>query len=69
MNKELKPCPFCGGKANKGHWNGNKRYDSYYIVMCTHCFARTVGETVEEAIAVWNKRSPVGQRSEDEAGT
>ena len=54
---ELKTCPFCGSKANTGHWNGHKKYDNYFLVMCTHCFARTVGKTAEEAIEAWNKRN------------
>ena len=48
---ELKPCPFCGGKAecftvNSASW-----------VYCTDCRCETWGcDTPEEAIATWNKR-------------
>lgn len=49
---ELKPCPFCGGKAecftvNSASW-----------VYCTDCRCETwVCDTPEEAIAAWNRRA------------
>jgi len=54
-DNELKPCPFCGGIAKLGIHKGGKD-DNYYLVMCTHCFGRIVGDTEEEAVAAWNKR-------------
>lgn len=53
----LKACPFCGGKADPGHHKSSHKDDEYYLVMCMECFARTVGETLEEAIAAWNRRA------------
>lgn len=50
--EELKPCPFCGGKAkcftvNSATW-----------VFCTDCSAETRAyDTREEAIAAWNRRA------------
>lgn len=54
---KLKPCPFCGGKADTGHHKSRNKDDEYYLVMCVHCFARTVGETIEEAEDTWNTRA------------
>ena len=51
VEEQLKPCPFCGGKAE-----GPNLYDGY-AVSCADCGCR--GEEVvylEKAIAVWNRR-------------
>jgi hypothetical protein len=46
---ELKPCPFCGGKANC----------SKHFVFCTVCHAESdwLGDD-GAAIAAWNRRAP-----------
>ena len=56
---ELKPCPFCGGKAALEDYglNGN-----FKIVKCAECGARTKlflkGLTLgEDAIEAWNRRA------------
>jgi Lar family restriction alleviation protein len=54
-SEELKPCPFCGGIAKLGHYEGGK-YDTYYLVMCINCFSRTVGDSENEAVNTWNRR-------------
>ena len=54
---KLLPCPFCGKWAHAGHHRAKNKDDEHYLVMCAYCFARTVGETVEEAIAAWNRRA------------
>lgn len=56
---ELKLCPFCGRKAHVAHNRSRNKDDEYYLVMCAFCFARTNGDTVEEAIATWNRRTKV----------
>ena len=45
---ELKPCPFCGGEAEKR--------DGF--VECKYCGASTwcFFESVEDAVEAWNKR-------------
>ena len=65
---ELKPCPFCGGKAEfKSSVNcwGHGEYIKEHYVMCTECFAhgRTESEygmEADECIAKckesWNRR-------------
>jgi len=51
---ELKPCPFCGGKAKlKGvedHWVRCKG-DNCLVYPETACY-----DTAREAIAAWNRR-------------
>lgn len=54
---EMKPCPFCGGEAE-------------VINRSVHCNSPvcaaqpyTAGQTVAEAIAAWNRRSPAPQES------
>lgn len=56
-NKELLPCPFCGGKAKL--WTTENSFDSngwYSEVTCQHCNARTTGNE-DEAIEAWNRRN------------
>lgn len=71
MNK-LKTCPFCGGKADTGRHKSRNKDDEYYLVMCVHCFARTVGETFEEAEDTWNTRAdgwiPISKKWPDKNG-
>ncbi len=65
MNEELKPCPFCGGKAQKNsypldypNWNTGAR------VYCLSCGAEievlgninTVKEDQEKVVKLWNRR-------------
>lgn len=46
MTDELRPCPFCGSKAQGGT----------VIVTCTECLAEMMGATPDEAAAAWNRR-------------
>lgn len=49
---ELKPCPFCGGKAYMKD-NGN----GHYSVACQDCFIETGNEKGKcKAIKEWNTR-------------
>ena len=60
MSEKLKPCPFCGGKAEV-----RTDENEEYYVSCTKCFT-LVGyctdtwgeyETETEAIEAWNRRA------------
>ena len=62
MNK-LKPCPFCGRKAELGHTEKDSEYGETAFVYCTNCGAN--GKMIEispkygadgKAIEAWNRR-------------
>ena len=52
---ELKPCPFCGAKANMWSWNGGTRIDCSN--WCSTHYIGLEGKTVEEATEAWNRRA------------
>ena len=63
MNKELKPCPFCGGKAVINHDTmfGSDNPTEYYRVYCTNdeCSMGcpdALFDSEEEIIKDWNTR-------------
>lgn len=53
MNENLKPCPFCGGKAC-----ALTRNRITFYVKCSKCYAMIdrICETEEEAVELWNRR-------------
>ncbi len=60
MNRGLKPCPFCGGKAHKvfSVWSEGYRYGC----MTFNCMANIDKQLIsfktdEEAIKAWNRRA------------
>lgn len=56
MNKELKPCPFCGGKVKK---NIAPFYKTVMFV-CENCGADTCfygAEYEPKATEAWNRRT------------
>lgn len=59
--KELKPCPFCGGQAQLDH-EGTGR-NVYSKVRCMKCYCVTKGFMIstehssdEKAIEAWSRR-------------
>lgn len=52
---ELKPCPFCGGKA--GLWLD---IGKEYSVRCKRCDARMLASSAESAIRKWGNRRKEG---------
>lgn len=61
---ELKPCPFCGGKADIG-----EQYDGLYFVICTACLSSSPSSKSKELVERhWNRRVTNGtERKADEA--
>ena len=58
MSTELKPCPFCGGKARL-HEIASTYHVLWRYVMCDNCLTSNDNySTEEEAIAAWNRRVP-----------
>lgn len=69
---DLKPCPFCGGKASEYfNYGGQTKYrESYYFfyIQCLDCGARSkatsgVGNPDEDypyriPASYWNRRTP-----------
>lgn len=58
MTEKLKPCPFCGGKAERFYAYGT------CVVKCLTCFALIQrqddyeeGDSVPRAIYAWNGRA------------
>ena len=59
MTDKLLPCPFCGGNdiqtdEMESFWDKN---ETSWRVLCIDCIAETAGDTKEQAIAAWNRRS------------
>ena len=56
--KQLKPCPFCGGKAAVGKF----AVQGYFVAGCSNSVRCGVSpitfprETPEEAMEIWNNR-------------
>ena len=62
---ELKPCPFCGGKAYLDLYILPK-YE--YVIRCNVCsleFGLYLGRNKEEAIEAWNRRADNGREAAD----
>ena len=59
-NRELKPCPFCGNRAdNITYLTRNKK--QRYFVKCTKCNARMEYCNRTSAINAWNRRADDGK--------
>lgn len=59
MNNELKPCPFCGGKAKIYRKKIMFIYEEdAYMIYCKNCQAQVRYSNREEiAIEEWNRRT------------
>ena len=59
---ELKPCPFCGGKAFCTNVLPTYGCDVMYRVFCEDCNINTPSKwTEEKAIEAWNRREEDGK--------
>ena len=57
---KLKPCPFCGGKAEIRR---DSETETFFVVICTNCPAtvsRSWFSKKQEAINAWNMRTSEG---------
>lgn len=55
MNKELKPCPFCGSTRVRVMYSD---INKAHVVYCTNCKTSTnIAVREEDAIYLWNKRA------------
>lgn len=67
MSEELKPCPFCGGRAKvyKGHSLYADKIPT--CIFCTKCGAQTLLCRLEQAPKLWNTRTetPMQKRIEE----
>lgn len=57
---ELKPCPFCGGKAHKcfSVYSEGYRYGCFTVNCMANLYNQLISfETDEEAIKAWNTRT------------
>lgn len=60
MNIELKPCPFCGGKA-EARISPNSRSEegaSFYEVRCKKCGVHVTGKSFNFWVTKYNKEKP-----------
>lgn len=62
---ELKPCPFCGGKARLVSGASKQKQGISPLawqVICTHgCVAMPIEFSDHDAINAWNRRAEVKQ--------
>jgi hypothetical protein len=57
MKKKIKPCPFCGSKAEYS--------DEIGAILCEGCgFYFECPTTLEDALATWNMRNGIPAKKE-----
>jgi len=62
IQKQLRPCPHCDGKAYEGHglttvfFGGTPQTPGHFKIKCYACSASVERSTIEKAIAIWNLR-------------
>ena len=63
-DKEIKNCPFCGGKNPIIDNNGKKGNSKYYYIICSqYCGAEVHGKQKQWAIKAWNTRDSKQERA------
>lgn len=56
----LKPCPFCGGKAE------TRLAHDGWCVECQSCFVQAAHDLIEDkSIRAWNRRAPQGNAAQE----
>lgn len=60
MNDKLKPCPFCGGKAEYHENCIDVEFGSEFWIRCTQCGCSfqtgDVNDTHDKVVEKWNRR-------------
>jgi Lar family restriction alleviation protein len=56
---ELKPCPFCGSRAQLNEYYG--RESTHFIARCVSCEAQIYGTDKRKTIEAWNRRAKDGR--------
>lgn len=59
MDKQLKPCPFCGREANlykEYLFDGYQRESPTYTITCKGICVKMCAWSREKVIEMWNKR-------------
>ena len=59
MNEELKPCPFCGGKAYIDTFGGMhiRAFHDKKCIVCPNTFLGHSENDIKKQIKAWNRRS------------
>lgn len=60
MKEQIKPCPFCGEKAEIESWSpsdGYQRNDWYWKISCNQCNLEMIEVQKEDVIRQWNTRA------------
>ena len=57
MNKELKPCPFCGREADLSNTAVKQGNNFLWSVECMYCGVIITAEAEDRAVELWNRRT------------
>ena len=61
MKYELKPCPFCGGLAEREMLGTIDAYSDYMVIACQVCPAKICESDEKSSVHAWNRRVPAAQ--------
>lgn len=70
MSEKLKPCPFCGGKAEMFELDQDEPANAGgSVIQCSVCQASSAVEfgTKETLVERWNRRTPTPEEPTDDS--